>query len=102
LAKNNFAPYPNAKLVRGRVPETLTSVDIAKVCFLSLDMNIAEPEIAAIEFFWDRLVPGGIVVLDDYGWLEHRPQKLAMDRFARGKGVEILSVPTGQGLLLKP
>ena len=50
-AKRNFAPYPRAQLIRGRVPDTLNQVPIGKVCYLSLDMNIAAPEVAAIEYF---------------------------------------------------
>jgi O-methyltransferase len=102
IARRNFAPYPNAHLVRGKVPDTLRSVAIRKVCYLSIDMNIVAPEIAAIEFFWDRLSPGAPVILDDYGWSNYRLQKEAMDRFAESKGVAILNLPTGQGLLLKP
>lgn len=102
IARRNFAPYRNAHLVRGKVPDTLRSVDIKKVCFLSLDMNITLPEIAAIEFFWDKLSPGAPVILDDYGWTAYEPQKQAMDSFADSKEVEIALLPTGQGLLLKP
>jgi hypothetical protein len=101
-ARRNFAPFTRAKLIRGRVPDTLTSAPITKVCYLSIDMNIAEPERAAIEYFWDRLSPGAPVVLDDYGWSGFRPQKEAMDDFAASRGVQILTLPTGQGLLLKP
>ena len=74
-----------------------------RVCYLSIDMNCVGPEIAAAEFFWDRLVSGAVVLLDDYGagvW--HLAQKRAFDEFARRKGVEILSLPTCQGLLIKP
>ncbi len=102
LTRRNFAQFPNAKLVRGKVPDTLDSVTISKVCYLSIDMNLVEPEIAAIEYFWDKLSPGALVVLDDYGWLAYAPQKEAMDRFADTKGVSILNLPTGQGLILKP
>lgn len=102
IARCNFAPFPKAKLIRGKVPDTLANVAIDQVCYLSLDMNIAEPEIAAIEFFWDKLVPGAPVLLDDYGWLHYSLQKEAMDKFASKKGVKILTMPTGQGLLLKP
>ena len=35
-------------------------------------MNCAAPELAAAEFFWDRLTTGAVVVLDDYGWDRHR------------------------------
>lgn len=102
LACRNFAPYPNTRLVRGRVPESLHTVSIERVAYLSIDMNIVEPEIAAIEFFWDRLVPGALVVLDDYGWQPHRAQYEAMNRFAESHGAEIYALPTGQGLLIKP
>lgn len=102
IARRNFAPFSNVHLVRGKVPDSLRSVDIGKVCYLSIDMNIVEPEIAAIEFFWDKLSPGAPVILDDYGWLPYRLQKEAMDRFAGQKGVAIANLPTGQGLILKP
>jgi hypothetical protein len=102
LAKKNFEKYPRAELVRGRVPESLGTVEIEKVAYLSIDMNIVEPEIAAMEFFWDKIVPGGVVVLDDYGWADHHAQRRAMDAFAARRGVAILNLPTGQGLLVKP
>jgi O-methyltransferase len=101
-ARRNFAPFPKARLVRGTVPDTLTSVQIDRVCYLCLDMNIMAPELAAIEHFWDKLVPGAPVILDDYGWLAYGRQKEAMDAFAARKGVKIANLPTGQGLLLKP
>lgn len=102
LAKRNFEPYPKAHLVRGMVPDTLDTVDIDQVCYLSIDMNIAKPEVDAIEHFWPKLVTGAVVVLDDYGWLPYIEQKHAMDAFADRHGVKILTVPTGQGLLFKP
>ncbi|MFH0830921.1 MAG: TylF/MycF/NovP-related O-methyltransferase [Parcubacteria group bacterium] len=102
LAKKNFAPFPRARLVRGKIPDTLTSVPIGNVCYLSLDLNIAQPEVAALTYFWEKLVPGAPVILDDYGWQHWHPQKEAMDAFARDHGVTILTLPTGQGLLLKP
>jgi O-methyltransferase len=65
-------------------------------------MNCALPEIAAGEYLWPRMKSGAIIVLDDYGWLPHVEQKRAWDDFARERGVMVLSLPTGQGLLIKP
>ncbi|MEI9986994.1 MAG: hypothetical protein WDN69_29845 [Aliidongia sp.] len=45
----SFAQYPRARLVRGTVPESLSTVAIDQVAWLHLDMNIAYPERAAIE-----------------------------------------------------
>jgi hypothetical protein len=84
------------------VPDTLELVDTPRVAFLSIDMNNTAPEIAAAEFFWPKLTPGAPVILDDYGWAEHIEQKRAFDAFAARHGVCILSLPTGQGLIVKP
>ncbi len=102
LARSNFKPFPRAHLVRGTVPESLSTVQIDRVAYLSIDMNIAYPERKAIEHFWPKLSPGAIVVLDDYGWTRYEAQKETMDEFAMSVGAEILTLPTGQGLLVKP
>jgi hypothetical protein len=102
LTRRNFSPFPKAQLVRGKVPDTLSDVDIESVCYLCIDMNIKEPERAALAHFWPKLVPGAVVIFDDYGWLAYREQKLAHDEFARSVGAEILELPTGQGLMIKP
>ena len=56
----------------------------------------------AIEHFWPKLSTGAMVVLDDYGWTRYEAQKETIDEFARSVGVEALTLPTGQGLLVKP
>ncbi|MGH8163034.1 MAG: TylF/MycF/NovP-related O-methyltransferase, partial [Rhodanobacteraceae bacterium] len=101
-ARTNFAPWPRCRLVRGEVPDTLAAFPAdRKVAFLSIDMNILLPEIAALDFFWDRLLPGGIVLLDDYGWASHADQRAGFDAFARAQGTLVLTLPTGQGMLIR-
>ncbi|MFZ7114994.1 MAG: TylF/MycF/NovP-related O-methyltransferase [Bacteroidota bacterium] len=98
--KQTFAPF-NTKIIKGSIPETLTQCDVQKVCFLSIDMNNMIPEIAAMEYFWDKVVINGMIVLDDYGFPMHIHQKHAFDKFAASVGHEILCLPTGQGIILK-
>ncbi len=100
-ACSTFAPFKNAKIIRGRVPDTLVQIDPRKISYVSIDMNVVEPELAAGEFLWPRMMTGAIMVLDDYGWRPHIAQKTAWDEFARARGQMILALPTGQGLLLK-
>ena len=97
-----FAPFPNAIVVRGTIPEVLAGVTPQKVCSLSIDLNCTEPSIAAAEHFWPRMSSGAVLVLDDYGWSSFASLKPAVDDFARRHGVQVLSLPTGQGLLFKP
>ena len=100
--KKTFAPFSNVVLIQGMVPDTLPQCQSTKIAYLSIDMNVVAPEIAAANYFWDKLVKGGIVVLDDYGFPQHINQKLAFDDFARQKKVEILALPTGQAIIIKP
>ena len=100
--KEHFSNYPNVHLVKGSVPETLDSVEIGTVSYLSLDMNCAPPELAAAQYFWDKLVPGGMILLDDYGFVSYEDQKRGFDQFATRHGIEVLALPTGQGLMIKP
>lgn len=99
--KLTFSEFKNVRIIKGTVPETLPEVKTKKVAYLHIDMNCAAPEIAAAEFFWDKLVPGAAMVIDDYGWTGHEVQKREFDRFAYRKGQPILALPTGQGLLIK-
>jgi hypothetical protein len=98
----NFAQWPRARIVEGAIPETLEQVPAKRIAYLHIDMNCAPPEVAALAYFWERLVAGAPVLLDDYAYLGYNEQKLAMDDFARGHGVAVCSLPTGQGLIIKP
>lgn len=90
-----FSDCPQVKIVKGIVPETLQEVQVDKIAYLSLDMNCTAPEIAALEYFWPKMVPGAYVVIDDYGWISHVEQRDAFDNWAKKAGIPILSLPTG-------
>ena len=96
-----FARFPNAKVIRGVVPESFSQALPDQVAFLHLDMNSSKSEIAALEVLFDRISPGGVVVFDDYGWIGYRAQQKAEDNFVQARGHRILELPTGQGLLVK-
>lgn len=92
----------NVEIIRGAIPDTLSIPVINKVAYLSIDMNSVIPEIEALNYFWDKLVKGAVVILDDYGYPGCEEQKKAQDDFAKSKNVEILSLPTCQGIIIKP
>ncbi len=98
----SFSQFQNVEVIKGAVPETLPLVKADQISYLSIDMNTRDPEIAAAEYFWDKLVSGGVMLLDDYGWRKHFEQKIAFDEFARQRNVMVLPLPTGQGLIFKP
>ncbi len=99
--KQTFTDVPNIILIQGLVPDTLNSVKWGKVCFLHVDMNCVYPEEAALEFFWDKIVTGGVIISDDYGHPGYEDQKEAFDNFAKSKNVMVFSLPTGTGVIFK-
>ncbi len=99
--KSTFHAFPFVTLIKGVVPETLPQVTAQQVCYLSIDMNCVMPEVSALEYFWPKLVPGGIIILDDYGYGNNQTQKWAHDTWASSKRIKILALPTGQGLIMK-
>lgn len=100
--QKNFAEWENVQIIAGAIPETLAAVTAKRIAYLHLDMNCAPPEVAAFEHFWHRLVPGAFVLLNDCAYKGFEPQKIAMDGAARAVDVQIMSLPTGQGLMIKP
>ncbi len=97
-----FAHRQGVRIVRGMIPDSLTEVTSEEVAFCSIDLNCAAPEIESGDFFWDRLVHGAYVLLDDYSHNGFEPQRVAWDQFAARHSLQILNLPTGQGLWRKP
>ncbi|MAS95531.1 MAG: dTDP-6-deoxy-L-hexose 3-O-methyltransferase [Verrucomicrobiales bacterium] len=85
----------NVELVKGDICETVPSYVAEhpelRISFLNLDTDVYEPAVAILEHFWDRMVPGGIVLLDDYGVFPGESK--AVDEFFAGSGIRIQKLP---------
>ena len=73
--------YPSAqvKLVRGRVEDTIPAGAPDKIALLRLDTDWYESTKHELEHLYPRLVPNGVLIIDDYGhWVG---AKQAVDEF---------------------
>jgi hypothetical protein len=52
-------------LVEGWVQDTLPKMKPKKIALLRLDMDLHDPTLFALEKLWDRLVKGGVLIIDD-------------------------------------
>ena len=81
--------FLNYSLVQGNIFDTLPSFLASnpelRVALLHLDMDVMEPTAFAIQSLYDRVVPGGIIVIDDYNSV--KGATLAIDEFILGKGL---------------
>lgn len=99
--RSRFAQHSNVRITTGFLPATLDQVCPEKIAYLHIDLNSPAAEVACLERLFDRVVPGGVVIFDDYGWDLYRRQKVAEDSFFSSRGYSVLELPTGQGLVVK-
>jgi len=73
--------YPEARwhLIQGRVEETIPNHAPATIAILRLDTDWYESTKHELEHLYSRVVPGGVVIIDDYGW--YRGSRKAVDEF---------------------
>ncbi len=97
-----FSAYPQVRLVKGLIPDVFARDCPDRIAYLHIDLNQAPAEVAALEHLFDRMVPGAILILDDYEWSGfYRPQKLAEDAWFDARRYRVMPLPTGQGLVIK-
>jgi O-methyltransferase len=99
--KEHFNEFRNVHFLQGLVPDCLDRLEVEKISFLHIDLNAPKPETTGLSFLWDRLIKGGIILLDDYGHPNRRDQHDAMNDLALRYSFEILQMPSGQGLVIK-
>jgi hypothetical protein len=85
---------------QGYIPESLrTPLDSPNsIVYLLVDLNSVKPTIATLEFFLPRLVKGGVILFDDYGWAGYEDTKRAVDTFFKNKPGILMKLPTGQAI----
>jgi len=101
FVRSRFQKYGNIFVVKGILPGSLATKCPSKISFLHVDLNSADAEIGVLKALFDKVSTGGMVVLDDYGWLAHEDQKIALDTFFSCHSHSVLELPTGQGLVVK-
>jgi len=98
--KKRFSKYENVNLIRGLVPDSLGQVQISKIACLSIDMNGSVAERSALELLYHKIVPGGIIYFDDYGW-EYPDLRITLNEFFADKPERLLHFPNGNSIVIK-
>ena len=77
---------------KGIFPETATGLEDCRFCFVSLDADLYEPILAGLDFFYDRMAPGGFIFVHDYNNDLYPGCKQAVLEFAGARGVTFIPV----------
>ncbi|CEN83850.1 CalS11 [[Clostridium] sordellii] len=81
----------NIELIKGNVFDTLDEFleknKQIKISLLHLDLNVYKPTKFILEKLYERMIPGGIIVFDDYGTVKGATD--AIDEFLKEKNKKI-------------
>lgn len=91
----------NLKFYPGFFPDTTRPITSKRFCFVHVDVDIYQSAKDCLNFFYSRLVSGGIMVFDDYGWRMCPGVKKAVDEFLANKKEKPIIVAQYQGVIIK-
>jgi len=87
--------FANVDLIAGNVFDTLPTYLLAnphaRLALLHLDMDVAPPTEMVLQKLWDRVVPGGVVMVDDYNSVAGATQ--VIDAFITARGLRLEKHP---------
>jgi hypothetical protein len=89
--EDGVIPTNRASIIKGNISETLpawlTENPEMRFCLINIDVDIYEPTLAILRHCWDRLVVGGVLILDEYATSQWPGESKAWDEFARERGI---------------
>jgi O-methyltransferase len=81
-------PHPEqAVFHKGYFPDTFRSSTETRFAFVSVDADLYAPTAAALPLFWDRLSPGGVLLVHDVNGTQFVGAGRAVREFCREKGL---------------
>lgn len=87
----------NIELIQGdiasTIPEYLQTHPYMRIALLHIDVDIYEPTVVGLQYLYDYVVPGGIIVLDDYGVAG---ETKAVDEFIANRNIKLRHLPISQ------
>jgi len=86
----------NGHVVKGYFSDTLPKLQSRKYCFIHIDCDIYESHLDCLNVLYEQLVPGGIVVFDDYAEPKWPGASRAVDEFFAGHPAKPERLVNGQ------
>ena len=99
--RSNLSQFDFVKYYKGWIPERFSDVQALTFSFVHIDVDLYQPTLDSISFFYERLNKGGIMICDDYGFSTCPGAKKAMDEFFMNKAEPVLMLTTGQAFIIK-
>ncbi len=89
------------KMHVGFIPATFVDTNIERLAFAHVDVDLYRSVLDCVEFVYPRLVAGGMIVFDDYGFPGCVRAREATDKAFKDLPEKPIYLPTGQALVIK-
>ncbi len=96
-----FRPYTSVVLKKGFFPQTAHDLTDARFSFVYLDADLYQSTKDGLNFFYPRMLPGGVIMLDDYGTPIWPGIQKAVQEFCEEQNISAVSPTWWQGLIIK-
>jgi O-methyltransferase len=97
--RRSLSPFPRISFNPGWIPSAFPAAEDNRYRFVHVDVDLYQPTLDSFEYFWPRLVPGGIIVCDDYNW---PGAKRAVEEFCARNSVAFQTTPQTQAWFSRP
>lgn len=103
VARSRLKDFKNIHFHKGWIPDKFPAVSNDTFRLVHIDVDLYQPTYDSLEFFHPRLHDGGIIVLDDYGFVTCPGAFHATNDYLIKNDIKkhVLMLPTGQGILFK-
>lgn len=101
LVKHTLREFPAVAIHPGWIPEVFAELPETRWCFVHLDVDLYEPTLACLDYFYSRLLVGGLIICDDYGAPLFPGARRAWDEFCARYDLPFIVLDTGQSVILK-
>ncbi|GIE46039.1 TylF/MycF/NovP-related O-methyltransferase [Actinoplanes lobatus] len=93
--RESVYPADRIHYYKGKVEDTIPGDAPERISILRLDTDWYESTRHELEHLWPRLVPGGVLLLDDYGWWDGA--KRAVDEWLEEVNPQLLLLRMDEG-----
>jgi O-methyltransferase len=104
IVKANLGEFDFMSYHKGWIPTQFHEVIDRRFIWVHVDVDLYQPIRDSSEFFFPKLVPGGIMLFDDYGYAQFPGAKKAVDEFVSTLPPTTFffqPLVTGQAILVK-
>lgn len=101
VVRRNLAEFDAYELHKGWIPERFVDVKEKRFAFVHIDVDLYQPTLDSLSFFYERMNPGGIILCDDYGFTTCLGATKAVNDQLSDKPEKMIALPDGGGFLIK-